>query len=78
MTSTSGTGQSLRQTIRFLRGFLVLALLLASPRYRRRMREAADLLSEANDVVTASLRRLDAIKNEGKPKLRVLTGKKVP
>lgn len=51
---------------------VVLVLLIMSKRYREKLHETSRALSEANDTVETSLRRLDAIHNGGKPKLRVL------
>lgn len=66
--------QTGNQVMRVLQGLIILFLMLVSSNYRRQMREAADRLSEANDEVEASLHRLDALRNGGRPKLRVLPG----
>lgn len=58
--------------MRHIQAIAILILLVMSKRYREKWREASRELSEANDAVEASLRRLDAIHNGGKPKLRML------
>lgn len=60
--------------MRLLQGLIILGRLILSASYRQQMREAADRLSTVNDEVEASLRRLDALRNGGKPKLRALPG----
>ena len=56
--------------MRYLQALLLLILLITSRRYREKWRQATDRLSEANDAVEASLRRLNAVNNGGKPRMR--------
>lgn len=58
--------------MKFVQAFLILTLLLVSSQYRKKWRQAIERLSEANDFVEASLRRLDARHNGGRPRIRVL------
>lgn len=59
--------------MRYVQALLILILVLTSKRYRREMREATERLSEVNEAVGASLRQLDAERNGGKPRLRVVS-----
>lgn len=58
--------------MKYLQALLLLALLTVSKRYRQKWTLATDRLSEANDATDASLRRLDALDNGGKPKIHLL------
>jgi hypothetical protein len=58
--------------MRYIRALLILTLLLTSRRYREKWRKATERVSESNDAVEASLRRLDATDNGGKPKIRLV------
>lgn len=60
------------EAMKYLQGLIMLALLITSASYRKRMREATIRLSDANNEVEASLRRLDVLDNGGKPKIRMV------
>ena len=62
----------MNKIIKYIGAFVVLMLLMTSKRYREKWRETCSKFAEANDVVEASLRRIDAMHNGGKPKIRVL------
>lgn len=58
--------------MKYLQALLLLARLTVSKRYRKKWAQASDRLSEANDATDASMRRLDALHNGGKPKIHLL------
>lgn len=58
--------------MKYIQELLLLFLLIVSTRFREKWRQATDRLAEANDDVEASLRRLDTVKNGGKPRIRLL------
>lgn len=58
--------------MKHIQAFLVLALLIASKRYRQKWVRATQRLSEAHDATEASSKRLDALHNGGKPNIHLL------
>lgn len=58
--------------MKYIQALLLLILLVTNRRFRDKWREATHRLSEANDAVGASLRRMDALKNGDKPRVRLL------
>ena len=58
--------------MRHIQALLLLILLITSKRYREKWRQTTDRLSDANDGAEASFRRLNAMHNGGKPKMRLL------
>jgi hypothetical protein len=58
--------------MKYLQAVIIFLLLIISKRYRKNWRETCDELAEINIEVEASLRRIDAKENGGKPKLQVL------
>ena len=59
--------------MRYIKAVLILILLIASRRYREQWRQSTNQLSDTNDVAEASLHRLDALDNSGKPKMQLLS-----
>lgn len=58
--------------MKHLQAVLVLALLIASKRYRERWQHTIDQVDASLDAIAASRRRIDAMKNSGPPKVRVV------
>jgi len=58
--------------MKYIQAALIVILLITNKRFREKWRQAADRLTEANDEVEASLRRLSAVKNGGKPRIHLL------
>ncbi|MCX7897773.1 MAG: hypothetical protein N2441_07865 [Rhodocyclaceae bacterium] len=56
----------------YVGAFIVLLRLMLSPRYRAIWAEAAEELAASNDACAATLRRLAASRNGGRPLLRVV------
>ncbi|MFO7543560.1 MAG: hypothetical protein R6W97_12250 [Thiobacillus sp.] len=50
----------------------MLALLIASKRYRQRWQHTIDQVDASLDAIAASRRRIDAMENGGPPKVRVV------
>lgn len=59
--------------MKYIKAVLILILLIASRRYREQWRQSTNQLSDANDAAEASLHRLDALGNGGKPKMQLLS-----
>lgn len=59
--------------MKYFKAMLILILLITSGRYRQKWRQSTIRLSEANDAVEASLRRLETRDNGGKPKMQMLS-----
>jgi hypothetical protein len=59
--------------MKYIQALLILLLLITSKRYRAKWRDATEELSKTNDAVTASLLRISALDNDGKPRLQVLS-----
>jgi len=58
--------------MKHLQAVLVLALLIASKRYRKRWQRTIDQVDASLDAIAASRRRIDAMENGGLPKVRVV------
>ena len=58
--------------MKHLQAVLVLALLIASKRYRQRWQHTIDQVDASLDAIAASRRRIDAMENGGPPKGRVV------
>lgn len=58
--------------MKHLQAVLVLALLIASKRYRQRWQHTIDQVDASLDATVASRRRIDAMENGGRPKVRVV------
>lgn len=58
--------------MKYLQALIVVIRLIVSARYRKKWGQATDRVSDANDAVEASLRRMDARRNGNKPDLRIL------
>lgn len=58
--------------MKYIKALAILMLLITSKRYREKWRLATDAISVTNDAVEASLLRIGARKNGGKPNLRLL------
>jgi hypothetical protein len=58
--------------MKYLQTLLAMVLLSLSKRYRQEWQRTADRLDDQNDAVEASFRRIDAMENGGKPRIRVL------
>jgi uncharacterized protein YoxC len=58
--------------MKYIQALAILILLITSKRYREKWQRTLDAISESNDFVEASLRRMDARRNGGKPDLRLL------
>lgn len=71
ITTDGISSSTLWEYMKYIQAIIILTLLVASNRYRKKWRAACDKLSDANDEVEASLRRIDALNNGGKPNLRV-------
>lgn len=54
--------------MKHLQAVLILALLVASKRYRQRWELTVDRV----DAIAASRRRIEAMENDGRPKVRVV------
>lgn len=55
-----------------LRALLTLALLLVSKRHRQRWQQTADRVDADLDAIKASNRRIEAMENGGRPRVRVV------
>lgn len=55
-----------------LQAVLIFALLMLSKGYRRRWGKTMDQVDAALDSVDASMRRIEALENGGRPKIRVV------
>lgn len=55
-----------------LQAILALLILTASKRHRQRWSQSADRVDTALDAIEASKRRIAAIENGGRPKVRVV------
>lgn len=71
-TQTGRLNQQGGVILRYLKGLLIITLLIVSKRYREKWRAARDQLSETCDALEADQRRRTALKNGGRPKLTVL------
>ena len=58
--------------MKLIQALAVMVLLILSKRFREKWRRTADRLDDTNDAIAASSRRIDAMENGGKPKMRVL------
>lgn len=58
--------------MKHLQAVLVLALLIASQRYRKRWQHTIDQVDASLDAIAASRRRIDVMENGGRPKARVV------
>lgn len=58
--------------MKYIQALAILILLITSKRYREKWDRALDAISDTTDSVEASLRRMDARNNGGKPDLRLL------
>lgn len=56
----------------FIHAMLLLIKLITSKRYREKWRQSMMRTSEANDEIEASLHRLEALENGGKPRIQLL------
>lgn len=58
--------------MKHLQALLVLVLLAVSKRYRQNWRSTIDRVGTTLDAVEASKRRIEALENSGRPRLKVL------
>ena len=62
----------MKKGMKYIKALATLILLITSKLYREKWQRATDAVSDANDSVEASLHRMDARSNGGKPDLRLL------
>jgi hypothetical protein len=58
--------------MKHIQALLVLVPLAVSKRYRQKWRSTIDRVGTTLDAVEASQRRIEALENGGKPRVRVL------
>lgn len=58
--------------MKYLQALLALVVLTASKRHRQHWSQSADRVDTALDAIEASKRRIAALENGGKPKVRVV------
>lgn len=58
--------------MKYIQALLTLVLLTSSQRYRLRWQRTIDRVDTALDAIEASKRRIAALENGGKPKVRVV------
>lgn len=58
--------------MKYFYAITLLVLLLVSRRFREKRKRSLERLAEENDAIEASVRRLDAQENGGKPRMRLL------
>ena len=58
--------------MKHLQAVLTLLRLTTSKRHRRRWQDTADRVDTALEVIEASKRRIEAMENGGRPKIRVV------
>jgi len=58
--------------MKYIQALAIMALLIASKRYRQKWRRTADRVAESMNAVEASFRRIDALENGGRPRMRLM------
>lgn len=58
--------------MKYLQAILIVALLALSKRYREKWRKTVVHLADSGDAIDASMRRIEAQNNGGKPRIKVL------
>jgi hypothetical protein len=58
--------------MKHLQALLTFLLLILSKRYQQKWHRASEQLTENTGTIEASMRRIDAMENGGKPRIKVL------
>ena len=58
--------------MKYIQALAIMALLIVSNRYRKKWNRTADRVAESLDAVEASFRRIDALENGGRPRMRLM------
>lgn len=58
--------------MKYIQALAIMVLLIVSKRYRQKWHRTGDHVAESMDAIEASFRRIDALENGGRPRMRLM------